>query len=142
MAVLEKSSYRCRESARSAYDPVGAFQSFSQLDQLAQVPGPFNSECRLGCESDACPGKTSVFPCLIFTAPWLPGEQPLRLTAGRLQTMCCRQRCLRNPECMGMGKGRQNPEMTSCGFLGFVTGKDEKQSETEGTDQDQVPESR
>lgn len=43
---------------------------------------------------------------------------------------------------MGMGKGRQNPEMTSCGFLGFVTGKDEKQSETEGTDQDQVPESR
>lgn len=28
------------------------------------------------------------------------------------------------------------------GFLGFVTGKDEKQSGTEGTEQDQVPENR
>lgn len=48
----------------------------------------------------------------------------------------------------GNGEGKAEPRAVMLllrailGFLGFVTGKDEKQSETEGAKQDQVPESR
>lgn len=70
-----------------------------------------------------------------------------RLTAGRLQTMCCRQRRLRNPGCMGMGREAEPRDgmlllRAILSSLGFVTGKDERQSEAEETEQDQVPESR
>lgn len=81
--------------------------------------------------------RPQVFPCLIFTAPWLPGEQ--READSRVA---------KEPGMHGDGEGKAEPRdvmlllRAILGFLGFVTRKDEKQSETEGTKQDQVPESR